>query len=621
MPLSIIPESISDEQGKEIFRKGNYNPNQAIEDVESNPYYSQDFARLNNNQTINYEIAEEVVSILREIEQTNFDSAGGDLKYINWETEPIAYDVLRRAGETEPARLIKNKRRFDLIQFGTIPIGENINRGVQLVFDNHDFVPNKEEKALLKVWEKKIIDNFFFPTNDPYPNLGKFLGVCYEDYIDLDDLTWEIRRDRSGKPIAIHAQDPIIYKPVIKPQQYTRGISYGGDEITEVLKNYERLYGIQEKKKGVFDFDDYPDYVLIYQGQKIAVANRDFVRKHHFFVRSKFQKTQRGFPIVEQAIRMITYIMNALKMNAGNFTNSRLPLGFFLFTGGGVNQGALERLKRTLYAYQGGSDNHSKYPMIATKGEKSDAKWIGVRNSSRDAEYHQFMTLLFSIFCQLTGTDPREVALGSYGDAVGKRSLFEEPTDGLVKESKDAGLRTFLKHIETSLNSPNKYGVNLFQEITNLPVKIQFVGFEIEDKKQKLELNSKRLATTDSVNDLLGEQDKEREEYMVGGVNIYDIKGISNPQIFQSVLFSLQQKALQAQQMQQPAQTNNIMEQAKDGGQENHGKEQEIDQKQQEEEPKANNGELTDKDRELLNKYKDIAVMDEDLQNEYYGEN
>jgi hypothetical protein len=163
--------------------------------------------------------------------------------------------------------------------------------------------------------------------------------------------------------------------------------------------------------------------------------------------------------------------------------------------------------------------------------------------------------------------------------------------------------------------------VNLFQEITNLPVKIQFVGFEIEDKKQKLELNSKRLATTDSVNDLLGEQDKEREEYMVGGVNIYDIKGISNPQIFQSVLFSLQQKALQAQQMQQPAQTNNIMEQAKDGGQENHGKEQEIDQKQQEEEPKANNGELTDKDRELLNKYKDIAVMDEDLQNEYYGEN
>lgn len=596
--LNILPDSIIDQSGKQLYSRETENPNEEIEEIENNPIYAKEFARLEANQPINYELAEEILSILREIEQTNFDAAG-NMRYLNWETEPISYDVLRRAGESEPARLVKNKRRFDLIQFGSVPVGDNINRGVRLVFDNRDYMPSKEEKALLKVWEKKIVDNFFYASNDPYPGLGKFLGVAYEDYFDVDDITLEIRRDRNGKPVAVHVQDPILYKPVVKPAQYA-GMLYGDDEITEALKNFESLYGVQAIENNLLT-QEYPDYVLVYQGQKIAVADRNYVRKHHFFVRSRFQKAQRGYSIVEQAIRMITYITNALKMNASNFTNSRLPLGFFMFSGGGVNQMALERLKRTLYAYQSGGENQSKYPMIALKGEKADARWIGVRNSSRDAEYHQFMTLLFSIFCQLSGTDPREVALGSYGDAVGRRSLFEEPTDGLIKESRDAGLRTFLKHIESSLNSPNKFGVNLFQEITNMPVKIQFVGFEIEDKKQKLELSSRRLATTDSINDLLSEQDQERQEFMVGGVNVYDIKAISNPQVFQSVLYSLQQRAQQAQEV------------SPEGDSEEQPGQQETAEHPTEQPAERKPGQdgLTDRDRELLEKYKDVADVDE----------
>jgi len=293
-------------------------------------------------------------------------------------------------------------------------------------------------------------------------------------------------------------------------------------------------------------------------------------------------------------------------------------LGFFLFTGGGVNQPQLEKLKKLFYAYSSGASNASRFPAMALRGEKADGKWVGVRNNSRDAEYHQFMTLLFSIFCMLSGTDPRELSLGAYGDAVGQKSIFDEPTDGIVKESKDTGLKTFLQHFADSFNSPNKHGNNVCQEITKLDVKLQFTGFQIEDKKQKLEISKGKLATIQSVNDLLAEQDKERQELMLGDVNIFDVKGIQNPQIFQAVLFNAQQKSQQPQPGQQPQlgdeETGKPGEvakpnQAKLGEPDKEIAQEQNDQAQEQPQP----GQDTDRDKQLIEKYKDVSEQDSDI--------
>lgn len=549
MPLNIM---LDEEQAENsgALQTIDENRNEIQEKLDKDSDLSDDIAKIRNNQMINMELAEEVLSVLREIENEQFEYSNQE-RYINTETDAVSYYWLRKAGESEPARLIKNKRRLDLAQWGRTVVRstQGIERGAKLAFNNPEYFPDKYEKARLREWENRLINHAFYPANEQKPNFAKFIGSAYEDFFDLDDITLEVRTDGLNNPIALHLQDPIIWKPVIKSRRYNETV-YNND-LTELFEDYKKLfdepifYERQERE---------PDYILVYQHQRLAGATFDKVRKHHFFTRTDFRKAQRGYSIVEQAIRMVTYITNALKMNASNFTNNRLPQGFFAFTGGGVGSLQLEKLKKIFYAYQNGAGNSSRFPMVSLKGDKSDVKWVGTRTNSREMEYHQFMTLLFSIFCQLSGTDPRELSLGSYGDAVGKSRLFDEPTDGVVKESKDLGAKTFLAHLEDSLNVTDSSGVNVFQKITGMDVRLKFVGFEVEDKQKKLEINTKEIATSKSINDLLAENDEEKQKFEIGGVNIYDVKALSNQQVFQSILFKAQQEAQQQQMGGMPGQ-------------------------------------------------------------------
>lgn len=511
----------------------------------------QEILNLEDQARVNFELANELLSVLREQEGQIFDIADGH-RYINYETGFMAYSELRTYGRSEPALLIKNKRRLDFMQWAQVADTGNVFRGVKLVTTRPDYQPTKEEREKISRFEAQIIEHLFFPPNETTPNFGKFLGTAYSDFFDLDDITLEIRYSKLGRPMGIHLQDPIIYKPVIKRPRYSNFLR--DHELDQLIEQIEQeTGGLSDDIDEIVD----PDYLLVYQGKKIAGVDWNRVRKFHFFTQSDFRKAQRGFSIVEQGWKMLSYIMQALTSNASNFTNNRLPPGFFAFTGGGVSPVTLEKMKKIFYAYNSGANNSNRFPMVALNNEHSDVKWVGVRGNSKDLEYHQYMTLLFSIFCQLSGTDPREVSLGAYGDAVAKSSLFQDSSDGIIKESKDLGAKTFLKHLEAAINSPNKEGENIFKQLTGMDLRLEFTGFEIEDKSAKNRFVEEEIRTSKSINDILAENEEEKAELKLGDVNIYDVKAIANPQIFQALMFKtqteMQQQQAQMQQQQQGA--------------------------------------------------------------------
>ncbi len=516
---------------------------QLLTRLESDPNFQRDIMQQNKAQQVNIALAQEIMAILQEMDGNNFDISEGS-RFINWETTDTPYQILRKTGSIEAGRLIKNKRRLDFAQYGKPPKAQGIQRGAHLVFSNTDYSPTKEEKMKLKQWEMKIFKNFFFAANDIYPNFGKFIGNAYEDYFDLDDITIEIRRNNLGRPLAIQLQDPILWKPVIKKRRAINMSLWEETDgaVSEWLKDYETM--ILGEKAFMNKPVEEPDYLLIHENQRLAAADSDWVRKFHFFTRSDYRKAQRGFSIVEQGINIATWIINALKRNASNFSNSRLPRGFVAFTGGGVGTLQLEKLKKIMYAHMAGT-NPNRFPMIGLNGEKSDAKWVGVDGTSKDMEYHLWITLIFSIWCQLSGTDPRELSIGAHSDAVKGSSLNSESTDGIVKESNDKGAKTFLSHIQDSLNTPDSHGQNVFQQITGMDVELEFIGFEIEDKKMKYEIRKNELATTKSINQLLAEDDKDKQTLMIGDKNIYDIVGIGSTQLFQAIMSSIQQQQAQ----------------------------------------------------------------------------
>lgn len=510
----------------------------------------QDAINLEEQARVNFELANELLSTVREIDGQLFDSVQ-NTKYINTETGNLSYPELRQFGKLEPALLIKNKRRLDFMQWGSIADSGNIYRGVKLTTAQPDYQPDKAERKRIAVFESEVVKHLFFPPNETTPNLGKFIGAAYNDFFDMDDITFEIRYSKLGRPMGLHLQDPMLFKTVVKPPRYRNYLR--DHELDELIEELEKDAHVESD---INDNDIDPDYMLVYQNKYIAGVDWNRVRKHHFFVQSDFKRAQRGYGIVEQGWRMLNYIMQALTSNSSNFTNNRLPPGFFAFTGGGISPVTLEKMKKIFYAYQSGANNANRFPMLSLNNEKADVKWVGVRGNSKDLEYHQYMTLLFSIFCQLSGTDPREVSLGAYGDAVAKSSLFQDSSDGIIKESRDIGAKTFLKHLEAAINSPNSEGENIFKQLTGLDLKLEFTGFEIEDKQAKNTLIREEINTTKSINNVLAESEQEKATFMLGDLNIYDIVGIGNPQVFQAVMFKTQndiqqQQAAQQQQMQQ----------------------------------------------------------------------
>lgn len=519
---------------------------QILQEIEANENLQKDFAEIDRSQSINVELAREVLALMNELENPLYDTSG-KYKFINWENQDVSYKVLRRAGQIEVARLIKNKRRLDFVQFGQSLPPEGVMRGARLKFRNPYYKPSKDERMILRLWEQRLFDKFFYPANDPYPNFGKFIGNAYEDWFDVDDITLEIRRDGIGRPHGIQLQDPLIWKPIVKDPRNTNFYA-DEDELQPYIDNFETA---EAGEIAFTEVDDDYDYLLIYENQRKAAATRDIVRKHHFFVRSDFRKAQRGYSVCEQGISIVTWIRNALTMNASNFTNNRLPKGFIAFTGGGVGQVQLEKLKKVMFAHMQGL-HPNRFPMVGLQGEKGDAKWVGIGGTSREMEYHLWFSLLASLWCQLSGTDPRELSLSPHADAVGKRSLFEESSDGIMKESKDQGARTFLQHLADSLNVPDKHGVNIFQEVTKMDVELEFVGFEMEDKKAKQEQIKLELETDLTLNEILADKDKEPYNLEFAGVNIYDVPAINNNMVWQA-LSQKNQQIQQEQQMQQQA--------------------------------------------------------------------
>lgn len=597
---SIQRETLA-EMNKSIFTNADKDPAEQLADMlQADDYYQDQLNKQSKAQTINVELAREVMAVLSEADGQFYNVSQGN-KYIDFEQRDVAYRVLRRAGATEAGRLIKNKRRLDFAQYTRIPRKDEVQRGVVFEFTNPDYQPRGEERAKLREWERRLITNFFFAANDVYPNLARFIGNAYEDWFDLDDITFEIRRDGLGTPIAVHLQDPLIYKPVIKKRK-ARITNLIIDPLEDWLEDYETMLTGETKAEDIEE----PDYLLIYNEHRYAAVTRDIVRKNHFFTRSDYRLAQRGYSVVEQGLNIVTYIINALKMNASNFTNNRLPEGFVAFTGGGVGSLQLEKLKKLMYAHMTGAGNTNRFPMVSLKGEKGDAKWINIRNTSREMEYHLWMTLLFSIWCQLSGTDPRELSLGAHADAVKSSSLSSENTDGIIKESKDIGAKTFLTHFEDSLNTPSSNGQNIFQELTGLDIKMRFIGFQMEDKKLKYEIRTKALETDTSLNEILAGEDKEKHSLIVGGIDLFELPALDN----QTVRMGLQ--SIIQQNMQKEAQAAATAQAGGGSGAAESGNDEEAQQQSP----------YTEADKALLEKYgsDENVDVDDELRKQIVGE-
>lgn len=482
---------------------------------------------------------------------------------------PMPYHYLRNAGKTEGARLIKNNRILDLTKFGR-PSFNKEQPGFDLVFEDPDYIPTTEEKEFLKHIKIQLCKKFFFKVG-AYPSaigLGAWLGLCYQDWFDLDDISCEIRRSGIGVPLGLHLVDPALIKPIL-PRMDTKGANQ--NMRWDVIEEKDALDKIRALNKNVFSSNEVDDengkysYILFKDNKRLAKYTTYKMFKAHFFQTTDYRGSYRGSSVVEQGLRMITNISSSLVYNASNFDNNRTPSGVLAFEGGFTNRLMLQNYRTMLYSYLQNPNNRHKVPMFGLP-QGGDMKWIPFGQNNRDMEFNLFMTLLFTILAKLSGTSPEEVGLSSYENAMRGSQPFDKSPDGVLAISKDKGMNSFLYHIEDTLNK-----TNVFKEITKMNVKVVFRGLVVEDKQVKINWNTNRLAIDTSLNDIQKENGKEPAVMMSGDINIYDIVAPNNPLVQQTLQAKIAQEQADKQQKQQAMQAQQEAMQAAGQGEEAKG--------------------------------------------------
>ena len=149
----------------------------------------------------------------------------------------------------------------------------------------------------------------------------------------------------------------------------------------------------------------------------------------------------------------------------------------------GFSREEMALFRKMIWAISSGKKNQWKYPVIGLP-KQADAKFVKFHESSKEMEDFMWWSTLMSIFCTYAGLSPEDINMASNKNTVGKQRLFDKKEEeGGMVWSQDMGLRFFLNHVESIINS-----AKIAEEITGMEgVKFQFAGLDVQDEIKKIE--------------------------------------------------------------------------------------------------------------------------------------
>ena len=425
-------------------------------------------------------------------------------------------EMLRRAGRTEPCRLIKNLRSLQMSEYCTVP-DDNDRPGLSVVSASQSLTAQQKSDA-----ERILAREFFSVGDDENPNFAGFMNAAYSDFFDFDDITIHIRRTKSGRPLGLQLVDPTKVWRLVPP-------------VVDRYRWDKKDYQAAMSAAGVTPRNEFRDAYRYAWGEKdqpVWKYTPRRMRKFHFYV-SSHALSIGGFSIVSQAVRTITNVLQAVAMTGAQLSNNRALTGFLSISGlqaGPAGQLALQKFKKLMWAYMTGSTNAWRIPILSLPKEGT-ASWTPMRQSAREMEFYNWVSYLYTVLCQLTGTDPSEITLASNKASVGQRSFMEAGSGALMKTSQDRGLRTFLGYIERIVAD-----LGVVPEITGCPdARMAFTGISIKDIRMESEVIERRLRSDWSLNRVLKQSGLPPSQEPWA-----DVPGILSPTISQ--LWQLQQQ-------------------------------------------------------------------------------
>lgn len=475
--------------------------------------------------------------------QTDPDMIKAQADFYQFKHERIAPSILRQAGNSIPAQLIKSYRYHQLIEFSKVSDGKSA--GFKLMFKDDEYKPSDAEKKKLNEFELILSERFFFIPNEIKPNFGKWLTYAYQDFFDIDKIAIEVLRQTAstnkkynyrGIPLGFMLVDSgTIWKIIAPDIEHRKLAQYRWDR---------KEYGRMQEKIGIQpEYLDDNRYVQVDKnGTTRAVYEESRMLLNYAFGTTDISQQYQGHSVIERSLEIIRYIMDNIIYNYTRRSAGAMPKGFIHIEGGtedGMSRREMALFRKMVYGVASGRRDHWKYPIIGTpKGVKS--QFVRFHESSKEMEDFLWMSTLYSILCQFAGLDPESISLASQKNTLGKQRLFDrQQEEGAEFRSNDEGLRFFLTYIANIINTSGA-----IEEITGMDVEFKFHGLDVSDEAKKADLDMKKLQSDTTMNELLTSKDKKEQKLMMGDQNLFDIPGIANPQI-QTLIIQVLQMQMQ----------------------------------------------------------------------------
>jgi len=432
----------------------------------------------------------------------------------------LSYDVLRAMAKTHVIKAIIETRKDQVMAYCE-PQSDKFSTGFVIQKRDQTLDPKTGKKKEVSKSEQKKIDyltqfvlNCGTTENRWHADtFDVFVGKIVQDSLTLDQATFEIVRDRAGRPIEFFATDGATYRIADSYVDQTKA------DPNSIIQGYA------------------PAYVQMYQSKIISTF---YPWELCFGVRNPMTDIRYngyGRAELEDMIQTVTALLNSDFYNANFFKVGSAPKGILRYSGN-INQNTVEDFRRQWMAQVSGVMNMHKMPII--NADKLD--FINTTMSNKDMEFAKYLEFLIKIACAAYKIDPSEIGFPMSGNTEGTSGLGGNNQEEKIKYSKDKGLKPLLKKVQ--------YWINMFLiwPLDNT-YEFRFVGLEGTDEQTELDRDVTMLTNFMTLNEIRAKRNLDPLE---GG----DVP--LNPAYLQAK--SMDQQQQQAEQQQQEGDSGYDME-------------------------------------------------------------
>lgn len=345
------------------------------------------------------------------------------------------------------------------------------NIGYQIRLRDPQAAPNKKQKEIMESLEL-FLENCGFDDSSERDDFDTFIRKLVRDSLTYDQACFEIIPDRKGLPAEIVAVDAATIRAASEDYEPDSTWAKMQPKKNEEVKWVQVINGT---------------VVSWFTAKEMAFGIRN--------PRTNINMQPYGFSELEMLIQQITSHLYAEEYNAKYFSQGGTTKGIINIKSepnGIGNKEQLESFKRQWRAQVNGMSGAWKTPVLQVP---NGIEYISVNQSNRDMEYSQWMNYLVNMVCAIYSIDPSEINFPNNGGVSGQNSVFESSQEQKLKNSKDKGLKPLLRFIESIIN---KWVISKFSQ----DYIFTFVGLDEKSEAEKAELDSKRVKTWKTINEI-----------------------------------------------------------------------------------------------------------------------